>query len=58
MTQSDASSGVSSYVAMMFATDAVRFSWRSGTRLGRLVVPLVCSTRPMSPAADGLSESP
>src|SRR2546423_1487961 len=28
----------------MFSTDAARLRWRSGTRFGRLVVPLVCRT--------------
>ena len=30
--------------AMMLPTEATRLRWRSGTRFGRLVVPLVCRT--------------
>src|SRR6266852_315428 len=48
---------ISSYVVMMFATEAMRFSLSKGTFFGRLVVPLVCSTSPMSLDVERSSES-
>ena len=44
MTHSETSSGVRSYVAATLRSDVVRLRCVSGTRLGRDVVPLVCST--------------
>ena len=41
ITHMETSPGPSSYELTTFAIDAVRLRWRSGTRLGRLVVPLV-----------------
>ena len=42
----------------MFSTDAVRFRWASGTRFGRLVVPLVCSTSATSSGSGGAVSRP
>ena len=44
MTHSETSSGVRSYVAATLRSDVVRLRCFSGTRFGRDVVPLVCST--------------
>ena len=44
MTHSETSSAVRSYVAATLRSDVVRFRCFSGTRFGRDVVPLVCST--------------
>ena len=51
MTHSATSSSVRSYVAAMFRSDVVRFRCVSGTRFGRDVVPLVCSTSATSSVA-------
>src|SRR6266550_6653634 len=48
ITQSATSLGASAYVEAMLPADAKRLRWRSGTSFGRLVVPLVWSTRAMS----------
>ncbi len=51
MMQSETSSAVSSYDRTMLSAEASRFRWRSGTRLGRLVVPLVWRTSAVAPAS-------
>ena len=48
MTHSATSSAPRPYVPMILSAEAARLRWRIGTRLGRLVVPLVCRIMAMS----------